>query len=162
MLSHIRFFFFSFLYLILCAVFYSSFFYILVFYYTRNAPSSIFTPESQKLADHKHPVFSQSSLQCHVRRMWLVLFASCFSTCLGVSVGTGLSVHRPWFWALVLFWCLFEEWKWNLAQNAFHTSQRMLTNGYRCAFIWEYLDSVCFHDAVFIWRASQCFCSFTV
>lgn len=44
---------------------------------------------------HNSPVFSQSSLQCHLRRMWLVLFASGFSTCLGASAGTVLSVHRP-------------------------------------------------------------------
>lgn len=106
----------------------------------------------QKLAHHKRPAFSQSGPRYHLRRMWRVLFASGFFTCLCASLGRGLSVHRPrqQRCALGLFCRSIEEWKWNLAQNAFHASLLMLTNGSRCAFVREDLDSFRFQDGVFI------------
>lgn len=90
-------------------------------------------------------------------RVWLLYLSGCI-----YGYGPERSQTPTARRALVLFWRWFEEWKWNRAHNAFHASLLMLTNGFHCAFFWEYLDGICFHDGVFIWHASQHFCSFTI
>lgn len=119
-----------------------------------------FTPKAQKLSQFScffsiQPAVPSEEDVASLVCVWLLYLSGCIC-----GYGPECSQTPKIQWVLVIFCRSFEEWKWNLARNAFHASVLMLTNGYHCAFIWEHLDGIRFHDGGFVWRASQHFCSF--